>query len=54
MLVLTRKLNEKIKIGDDIIITVVAIHNNAVQLGIDAPEGITIKREELDQKADRE
>ena len=47
MLVLTRKLNEKIKIGDGITVTVVKIDEKTVRLGIDAPEGVDIYREEL-------
>lgn len=47
MLVLTRKENEKILIGDDIEITVVAIDNGSVQLGINAPREIEILRKEL-------
>ncbi|MFW5736197.1 MAG: carbon storage regulator CsrA [Halanaerobium sp.] len=47
MLVLTRKLNEKIMIGDQIEITVVGIENGKVQLGIEAPKEIEIMRKEL-------
>ena len=47
MLVLTRKLGEKILIGDDITITVVDIGKSRVKLGIEAPAGHRILREEL-------
>ncbi|KLU65881.1 hypothetical protein DEAC_c19170 [Desulfosporosinus acididurans] len=47
MLVLTRKLNETIKIGDDIEITVVAISGDNVRLGIEAPREIRILRSEV-------
>lgn len=47
MLVLTRKENEKILIGDNIEITVVAVDNGSVQLGINAPKEIEILRKEL-------
>jgi carbon storage regulator len=47
MLVLTRKLGEKILIGDDITITVVDIGRSRVKLGIEAPAGHKILREEL-------
>jgi len=47
MLVLSRKLNEKIVIDDQIEITVVGIENGKVQLGIDAPRNIEIMRKEL-------
>jgi len=47
MLVLSRKLNEKIIIDDQIEITVVGIENGKVQLGIEAPKEIEIMRKEL-------
>lgn len=47
MLVLSRKLNEKIVIDDQIELTVVGIENGKVQLGIDAPRNIEILRKEL-------
>lgn len=47
MLVLSRKLNEKIIIDEEIEITVVSIENGKVQLGIDAPKEIEIMRKEL-------
>ena len=51
MLVLTRKINERIHIGDDIVITVVAVRDSkTVQLGIDAPKYIQIEREEVRER----
>lgn len=47
MLILTRRLGETIVIGDDIRITVTRIKGNQVRLGIQAPTGINIRREEL-------
>lgn len=47
MLVLTRKLGEKILIGDDITITVVDIGKSRMKLGIEAPAGHKILRSEL-------
>lgn len=47
MLVLTRKLNERICIGDDVRITVVGIRGNHVRLGIEAPPSVTVLRDEL-------
>lgn len=47
MLILTRKLGERINIGDDIIITLVEIKGNQVKLGIDAPKSIAIHRHEI-------
>ena len=46
MLVLTRKIDEKVRIGNDITVTVVKIDKGTVKLGIEAPEDIGITREE--------
>lgn len=49
MLVLTRKLNEKIVIGDDgtITLTVLEIRGGHVRLGIEAPNDIAVNRQEV-------
>ena len=47
MLVLTRKLMEKLYIGDDICVTVVRVEGGQVRLGIDAPREISVVRAEL-------
>jgi carbon storage regulator len=47
MLVLTRKLMEKLFIGDNICITVVRLEGGQVRLGIDAPRDVTVVRAEL-------
>ena len=47
MLVLTRKLHEQIKIGQDITITIVRLHGNTVRVGIDAPKNVRVTRSEL-------
>lgn len=48
MLVLSRKESEKIKLGDDIVLTIVRVSGDRVRLGIDAPPDLLILREELD------
>ncbi len=50
MLVLSRKVNEQIIIGDDIRMTVVSIRGNQVRLGFEAPQSVPIFREELHQQ----
>jgi carbon storage regulator len=47
MLVLTRKPGEKILIGDDIVITVLDARGDSVRIGIDAPRGVKIQRDEV-------
>lgn len=47
MLVLTRKPGEKIVIGDNVVLEVLEIQGNRVRLGIKAPQGVTILRQEL-------
>ena len=46
MLVLSRKPSEAIRIGDDIIIKVIAIRGGQVKLGIEAPQGVRVMRME--------
>jgi carbon storage regulator len=53
MLVLTRKQLQQIMIGRDIRITVVKLDRNQVRLGIDAPPGMIILREELIASGDQ-
>lgn len=47
MLVLTRKVGERILVGDDIVITVLDARGDGVRIGIDAPRGVKIQREEV-------
>jgi carbon storage regulator len=53
MLVLARKQDEKIRLGSDIVISVVSIGDNQVKLGIDAPREVKILREELYENVKR-
>ncbi len=47
MLVLTRKDNQRIIIGDSIVLTVVKIHGGSVRIGIEAPPEVSVLRDEL-------
>ena len=50
MLILTRKLGERITIGDDIVITLLEIKGAQIKLGIEAPQNISIHRQEIYEK----
>ena len=54
MLVLTRKINETIMIGDNIEITVVSISGDTVRLGIEAPREVKILRREVYEEIQRQ
>lgn len=47
MLVLTRRAGERIVIGDDIVVTVLDVRGDSIRIGIDAPKGVKIQREEV-------
>ena len=53
MLVLSRKLNEKIVIDGGIVVTVVKIEGGQVRLGIEAPRDVKVFREEIVDKSSR-
>ena len=52
MLVLSRKPGEKLVIGNDVTLTVVAVHGSRITLGIEAPPSVRIVRGELPDRAD--
>ncbi len=47
MLVLTRKKNESIVIGENIVMTVIEVRGDKVRLGFDAPKAVSIHRQEV-------
>ena len=47
MLVLTRRLNESITLGDDIVLTVIEVRGDQVRLGINAPRDMAVHRMEV-------
>lgn len=47
MLVLTRKVGEGIKIGEDVIIRVIQVKGKQVRIGVEAPKSTKVQREEL-------
>jgi len=54
VLVLTRKIGERIQIGDDISVTIMEIKGRQVRLGIEAPSGVKVHREEIYQRIKEE
>ena len=50
MLILTRKKDESLRIGDDIVITVVSVSGGHVRLGIEAPRDLSVHRSEIYEK----
>ena len=48
MLVLTRKLGQRLMIGDDVVVTVLSVRGGQVRIGIEAPRSVSIRREELE------
>ncbi|MCL2184628.1 MAG: carbon storage regulator CsrA [Treponema sp.] len=47
MLILSRKVNEKVVIGDDITVSIIEIRGDQVRLGIDAPKIVKVFRQEV-------
>ena len=47
MLILTRKLGEVIRVGDDVTVRVLEVRGNQVRLGVEAPPDVRIYREEI-------
>jgi carbon storage regulator len=50
MLILTRRVNETITVGDSITITVLGVQGSQVRIGINAPKDIPVHREEIYQR----
>jgi carbon storage regulator len=47
MLILARRPGERVVIGEDILVTVMAVNGHTVRLGIEAPQGVSVYREEI-------
>jgi carbon storage regulator len=47
MLVLSRRVGERLVIGDDVVVTVIEVRSDGVRLGIDAPRSVAVHRAEV-------
>jgi carbon storage regulator len=54
MLILTRRPNESVTIGSDIVVKVIAIKGGQVRIGIEAPKEVAVHREEVAERIRRE
>lgn len=54
MLVITRKIGERITIADEITVSVIEIKGAQVKLGVDAPRSISVHRKEIYEKISRQ
>ncbi len=57
MLILTRRIGETFKVGDEVSVTVLGVRGSQIRIGISAPRGIDVYREEIYDKrknADKE
>lgn len=54
MLILTRKVNESLRVGDDVIVTVLGIKSGQIRIGINAPRDIEVHRQEVYERIQNE
>jgi len=54
LLILTRRVNESLIVGDEVTVTVVAVKGNQVRLGVNAPRDIAVHREEVYERLKNE
>lgn len=54
MLILTRRVGETLKIGDDVNVTVLGVKGNQVRIGVDAPKHVAVHREEIYERIHKE
>lgn len=54
MLILTRRVGETLMVGDDVTVTVLGVKGNQVRIGVNAPKNVSVHREEIYQRIQKE